>query len=74
MDLEAAAIGRPGQEFECAELTFKLVVKTKDKSDVLPQTITLMAPSAHEKVAWTSDISQVGPLHTALRTKQKNKM
>ena len=59
IEVEHAAGVRPAQEIECADLTFKLIVKTKDKSDILPQTITLMAPSAHEKAAWTSDISQV---------------
>ena len=52
---------RGNQEIDVDELTFKLVVRSRDKGDVTvpPYTVTLMAPSAQEKAAWTSDISQV---------------
>ena len=51
---------RGNQEIDLDELTFKLVVRSRDKPDpVPPYTVTLMAPSAQEKAAWTSDISQV---------------
>jgi hypothetical protein len=40
------------------DLTFKLIVRSREKEGS-QLTITLMAPSAQEKAAWTSDISQV---------------
>lgn len=52
--------GRGNQEIDLDELTFKLIVRSRDKPDPgPPHTVTLMAPSAQEKAAWTSDISQV---------------
>lgn len=52
--------GRGYQEFDLDDLTFKLIVRSRDKPEPgPPYTVTLMAPSAQEKAAWTSDISQV---------------
>ena len=52
--------GRGCQEFDLDDLTFKLIVRSRDKPEPgPPYTVTLMAPSAQEKAAWTSDISQV---------------
>ena len=61
MDAESVLYGvRGNQEIDLDELTFKLVVRSRDKPDPgPPYTVTLMAPSAQEKAAWTSDISQV---------------
>lgn len=51
--------GRGCQEFDLDDLTFKLIVRSRDKPEPgPPYTVTLMAPSAQEKAAWTSDISQ----------------
>lgn len=51
--------GRGYQEFDLDDLTFKLIVRSRDKPEPgPPYTVTLMAPSAQEKAAWTSDISQ----------------
>lgn len=61
VDAESVLYGSRGtQEIDLDELTFKLVVRSRDKGDVTvpPYTVTLMAPSAQEKAAWTSDISQ----------------
>ena len=53
--------GRGSQELDLDDLTFKLIVRPRDKPDSgSPCTVTLMAPSAQEKAEWTSDISQVG--------------
>ena len=59
---------RGTQEIDLDELTFKLVVRSRDKGDVTvpPYTVTLMAPSAQEKAAWTSDISQVPNINVQL--------
>jgi len=61
VDAESVLYGvRGNQEIDLDELTFKLVVRSRDKPDPgPPYTVTLMAPSAQEKAAWTSDISQV---------------
>ena len=61
VDAESVLYGvRGNQEIDLDELTFKLIVRPRDKPDPSsPYTITLMAPSAQEKAAWTSDISQV---------------
>ncbi|XP_068694314.1 ras-specific guanine nucleotide-releasing factor 2-like isoform X2 [Montipora foliosa] len=51
--------GRGSQELDLDDLTFKLIVRPRDKPDSgSPCTVTLMAPSAQEKAEWTSDISQ----------------
>lgn len=64
VDAESVLYGvRGNQEIDLDELTFKLVVRSRDKPDPgPPYTVTLMAPSAQEKAAWTSDISQVSCL------------
>ena len=61
MDAESVLYSvRGNQEIDLDELTFKLIVRSRDKPDPgPPYTVTLMAPSAQEKAAWTSDISQV---------------
>lgn len=61
VDAESVLYGvRGNQEIDLDELTFKLIVRSRDKPDSgTPYTVTLMAPSAQEKAAWTSDISQV---------------
>lgn len=61
VDAESVLYGvRGNQEIDLDELTFKLIVRARDKPDPgPPYTVTLMAPSAQEKAAWTSDISQV---------------
>ena len=68
MDAESVLYGvRGNQEIDLDELTFKLVVRSRDKPDPgPPYTVTLMAPSAQEKAAWTSDISQVSFLSQLL--------
>lgn len=62
VDAESILYGvRGNQEIDLDELTFKLIVRPRDKPESSsPYTVTLMAPSAQEKAAWTSDISQVG--------------
>ena len=64
VDAESVLYGvRGNHEIDLDELTFKLVVRSRDKPDPgPPYTVTLMAPSAQEKAAWTSDISQVSCL------------
>lgn len=64
VDAESVLYGVRGtQEIDLDELTFKLVVRSRDKPDPgPPYIVTLMAPSAQEKAAWTSDISQVSRL------------
>ena len=61
VDAESVLYGvRGNQEIDLDELTFKLIVRSREKPDSgSPYTITLMAPSAQEKAAWTSDICQV---------------
>ena len=61
VDAESVLYGvRGNQEVDLDELTFKLIVRSRDRPDSgPPYTVTLMAPSAQEKAAWTSDISQV---------------
>ena len=61
MDAESVLYGvRGNQEVDLDELSFKLIVRSRDRPDSgPPYTVTLMAPSAQEKAAWTSDISQV---------------
>ena len=46
------------QEKEPSELTFRLLVKAKEREGPAVS-IVLMAPSAKEKAAWTTDIGQV---------------
>lgn len=56
---------RGNQELDLDELTFKLIVRSRDKPDSgSPYTVTLMAPSPQEKAEWTSDISQVRKMAT----------
>ncbi|XP_029211541.1 ras-specific guanine nucleotide-releasing factor 2-like isoform X2 [Acropora millepora] len=59
-DAESIFYGvRGNQELDLDELTFKLIVRSRDKPDSgSPYTVTLMAPSPQEKAEWTSDISQ----------------
>lgn len=52
------------QEKELDELTFKLVVKPKEREGTAIS-IVLMAPSAQEKSAWTGDIGQVSDTRRA---------
>ena len=62
VDAESILYGvRGNHEIDLDELTFKLIVRPRDNPESgSPYTVTLMAPSAQEKAAWTSDISQVG--------------
>lgn len=65
-DAESIFYGvRGNQELDLDELTFKLIVRSRDKPDSgSPYTVTLMAPSPQEKAEWTSDISQVRKMAT----------
>ena len=64
--IEAESGGARGcnQEKELDELTFKLVVKPKEREGTAIS-IVLMAPSAQEKSAWTGDIGQVSDTRRA---------